>query len=397
MFLTREEEEMLGGEYGPAVAKSIELLVAVGKIFEAERLIPIESAHVSGVSYKNLGDAGLEFLEEQADLGAKVRVKTTLNPAGMDLDRWMDLGVPEDFAVKQMRVIKAFKNIGIEATCTCTPYLIGHVPRFGSQIAWAESSAIAYSNSVIGARTNRESGPTTIASAITGRTPLCGYRLDENRAPQKIVIVNAKLKTPFEYSALGYLVGEKVGSAVPYFKGIFHPDLESLKALGAALATSGGIALYHIEGITPETLKFDDEKLKGLDKIGVDEKDLREASIRLSSEVKDPIICLGCPHCSLKELKHYAKILKDKRLRRRLIAFTSRGVYDQAEKEGCIKDIEHAGGRVFRDTCMVVAPLKEMGWREISTNSFKAAHYASSMGIATYLSAAEHVLREASA
>lgn len=388
---------MLGGEYGPAVAKSIELLVAVGKIFEAERLIPIESAHVSGVSYKNLGDAGLEFLEEQADLGAKVRVKTTLNPAGMDLDRWMDLGVPEDFAVKQMRVIKAFKNIGIEATCTCTPYLIGHIPRFGSQIAWAESSAIAYSNSVIGARTNRESGPTTIASAVTGRTPLCGYRLDENRAPQKIVIVNAELKTPFEYSALGYLVGEKVGSAVPYFKGIFHPDLESLKALGAALATSGGIALYHIEGVTPEALKFDDETLKGLDKIGVDEKDLREASIRLSSEVKEPIICLGCPHCSLKELKHYAKLLRGRHLRRRLIAFTSRGVYDQAEKEGCIKDIEHAGGRVFRDTCMIVAPLKEMGWKEISTNSFKAAHYASSMGIATHLGAAEHVLREASA
>lgn len=386
---------MLEGEYGSAIAKSMELLVAVGKIFEAERLTPIESVHVSGVSYKNLGDAGLEFLEEQADLGAKVRVKTTLNPAGMDLDRWNDLRVPKDFAAKQMRVIKAFKNMGIEATCTCTPYLIGHVPRFGSQISWAESSAIAYSNSVIGARTNRESGPTTIASAITGRAPLCGYRLEENRVPQKIVAVDAKLETPFEYSALGYLVGEKLGSAVPYFKGITHPDIESLKALGAAAATSGGIALYHIEGVTPEALRFSDEVLKGLDKISVDEKDLREASIRLSSEVKDPIICLGCPHCSLKELKHYSKLLKGRRLRRRLIAFTSRGVYDQAEKDGCIKDIEYAGGGVFRDTCMVVAPLKEMGWKEISTNSFKAAHYASSMGIATNLGTAEHVLREA--
>ena len=388
---------MLDGEYGPAVAKSMELLVAVGKIFEAERLIPIESAHVSGVSYKNLGDAGLEFLEEQADMGARVRVNTTLNPAGMDLDLWMDLGVPEGFAVKQMRVIKAFKNMGIETTCTCTPYLVGHVPRFGSQIAWAESSAIAYSNSVIGARTNRESGPTTLASAITGRAPLCGYRLDENRAPQKIVVVNAKLRTPFKYSALGYLVGEKVGSAVPYFKGIFHPDLDSLKALGAALATSGGIALYHIGGVTPEAPRFGEEALKGLEKISVDEKDLREISRRLSSEVKDPIICLGCPHCSLKELKHYSKLIRGRHLRQRLIAFTSRGMYEEAKKEGYVKDIEYAGGRVFRDTCMVVAPLKEMGWKEISTNSFKAAHYASSMGISTHLDTAEHILREVSA
>ncbi|MGQ9679769.1 MAG: aconitase X catalytic domain-containing protein [Candidatus Bathyarchaeia archaeon] len=396
LFLTREEEKMLVGEHGPAVAKSMELLVAVGEIFEAEKLTLIESAHVSGVSYKNLGEAGLEYLEEQANLGPKVRVKTTLNPAGMDLENWMDMGVPKGFAVRQMRVINAFKSMGIEATCTCTPYLVGHTPRFGSQIAWAESSAIAYSNSVIGARTNRESGPTTLASAITGRAPLCQYRLDENRTPQIVVVVDAKLATPFDYSALGYLVGEKLGSTVPYFRGIRHPDLESLKALGAAAATSGGVALYHIEGVTPEALRFSEDVLKGLERIRVDEKELREASLRLSSDVEDPIICLGCPHCSLRELEHYAKLLKERRLRRRLMAFTSRGVYDQAERGGYVKDIERAGGRVFRDTCMVVAPLKEMGWREITTNSFKAAHYALGMGITTRLDSAEQVLRRVS-
>jgi len=174
---------MLDGEEGPAAAKSMELLVALGEVLGAERLVPVESVHISGVSYKNLGDAGLDFLEDQADLGARARVRATLNPAGMDLDRWRGMGVPEAFADGQLRVVHAFERMGVESTCTCTPYLVGHVPRPGSQIAWAESSAVAYSNSVLGARTNRESGPTTLASAVTGRAALYGCRLEENRLP----------------------------------------------------------------------------------------------------------------------------------------------------------------------------------------------------------------------
>ncbi len=386
---------MLGGEEGTAVAKSMELLVTLGEVFGALRLVPVESAHISGVSYKNLGEAGLEFLEEQAELGSRARVRATLNPAGMDLDRWREMGIPEVFAEKQHRVVQAFERMGVEPTCTCTPYLAGHVPQLGDQIAWAESSAVAYSNSVLGARTNRESGPSTLASAVTGRAPLYGYRLEENRLPGKVVEVEAELKTRLDYSALGYLTGRLLGTTVPYFKGIKRPDLESLKALGAACATSGGIALYHVEGVTPETSAISPEDLRNLEKVCVSGADLAEAASRLSSDVVDPVVCLGCPHCSLKEVREVAGLLKGFELGGRLRVFTSRGVYLEAERLGYIGIIERAGGRVFRDTCMVVAPLREMGWSELATNSYKAAHYASSMGFPTRLGTVPELVEEA--
>jgi len=385
---------MLDGEEGPAVAKSMDLLVTLGEVFGAERLVPVESAHISGVSYKNLGEAGLEWLEEQAELGARARIRATLNPAGMDLDRWREMGVPEAFADGQLRVIRAFERMGVELTCTCTPYLVGHVPRFGSQIAWAESSAIAYTNSVLGARTNRESGPTTLASAVTGRAALYGYRLEGNRLPGKVVEVEAELRTRLDYSALGYLTGRLLGTTVPYFRGIRVPDLESLKALGAACATSGGIALYHIERVTPEAGRMKGT-FDGLERVTVEGSDLIEEASRLTCEVGDPLVCLGCPHFSLREFEELARLLRGRELEGRLWVFTSRGVHREAERQGYVSVIEGAGGRVFRDTCMVVAPLREMGWREVATNSFKCAHYLSSMGLATRLGTAAELVEAA--
>lgn len=394
MYLTREEERMLAGERGPGVSKAMELLVALGEIFGAERLIPVESAHVSGVSYKNLGEAGLEWLEEQAGLGAKTVIRTTLNPAGMDMARWREMGVPEDFAEGQRRVIAAFEAMGVEPTCTCTPYLVGSVPRPGSQVAWAESSAICYANSVLGARTNRESGPTSLASAVTGLAPLYEYRLDENRVPGKLVEVEARLADPLDYSALGFVAGKILGSTVPYFRGLEKPSLESLKTLGAACATSGGIALWHGEGVTPEAEKMKPH-LVGLEKVTVEDRDLEEAEEKLTCEVSDPVTCIGCPHCSLKEVSEVARLVKGKGLWRRLWVFTSRGVHAQAEKEGYVSQIEEAGGRVYVDTCMVVAPLKEMGWREVALNSFKGAQYCANMGLRTKVSSAKQLVKEA--
>ncbi|MFQ6053277.1 MAG: aconitase X catalytic domain-containing protein [Candidatus Bathyarchaeia archaeon] len=395
MYLTREEERILAGEEGPAKAKQLELLVTLGEVFGAERLVPVESAHISGVSYRNLSDPGLEWLEEQADLHARAVVKASLNPAGMDLDRWREMGVPDAFAEKQLRVVHAFERMGVEPTCTCTPYLVGNVPRFGSQIAWAESSAVAYSNSVLGARTNRESGPTTLASAVTGRAALYGYRLEENRLPGKIVEVDAELTSRLDYSALGYLTGKLLGTTVPYFKGIKHLDLESLKALGAACATSGGVALYHIEGVTPEAAGLLGGGLRGIERVTVEEGDLAEAASHLSRQVDDPVVCLGCPHCSLKEIREVAGRLRGRRLRRRLWMFTSRVVHREADRRGYVGVIEGAGGRVFRDTCMVVAPLREMGWSEVATNSFKCAQYLSNMGLPVQLGTASKLVEEA--
>ncbi len=391
MHLTNDQERMLDGEEGPAAAKLLELLVTLGEVFEAERLVPVESAHISGVSYKNLGEAGLEWLQEQADLGARARIRATLNPAGMDMDLWREMGVPEEFAKGQRKVIEVFERMGVEPTCTCTPYLIGHVPKFGSQIAWAESSAVCFSNSVLGARTNRESGPTTLASAVTGLAALYGYRLDENRRPGIVVDVEAELRTTMDYSALGYVIGKKLGKTVPYFRGLGRPSLESMKALGAACATSGGIALWHGEGVTPEAGQMKDF-LDGLERLSVGDADLAEEVARLTRPLRDPVIVLGCPHSSLAELADIATLVEGRDMGGKLWVFTSRGVYEEAGEAGYIGVIENAGGRVFRDTCMVVAPVKEMGWDEVATNSFKAGHYMASMGLETRIATIRELL-----
>jgi len=395
MYLTPEQERMMGGERGDAVRKSMELLVALGDVFGASGLVSVESAHISGVSYANLGDAGTEWLEEQAAMGARCRVRATLNPAGMDMDRWREMNVSEDFAAGQRRIIDAFTRMRVEPTCTCTPYLIGHVPRRGAQIAWAESNAICYSNSVLGARTNRESGPTTLASAVTGLTPLYGFRLDENRAPTLKVEVEARLRTRLDYSALGYVAGRLVGSGVPYFRGLGRPDVESMKTLGAASATSGGVALWHGEGVTPEA-EWALGHMDGVEKVTVERRDLEEARDKLSCDADEPTYCVGCPHCSLKELGEVARCSKGKNLGGRLMVFTSRGVYTQGVEAGYVKAIEAAGGRVIRDTCMVVAPLHEMGWRGVATNSFKGAHYSVSHGFPTMIAEVNELVEAAS-
>ena len=203
MHLTKEEERMLSGEEGYAVRKSMEILITLGDIYGAEGLITVGSVQVAGVSYHNLGDAGLEFLNELAKDG-RVKVLTTLNPAGMDLENWRRLGISEEFAKKQNLVIAAFEKMGILVSCTCAPYLIGNLPRYGEHIAWSESSAVTFANSIIGAKTNREGGPSALAAAFVGKTPCYGLHLNENRTPDLRVHVNASLAKFSDWGALGY-------------------------------------------------------------------------------------------------------------------------------------------------------------------------------------------------
>src|SRR4030066_1971334 len=190
MQLTIEETEKLNGVQGWATQKAMQILVAIGDIYGAERMIQVTSVQIAGVSYDNLGKAGLQFLSEMADGGGNVRVLTTLNPAGMDIENWRNLGIPPDFAEKQLIVLEAFSRMGVITTCSCTPYLTGNLPKFGEHIAWSESSAVCYANSVIGARTNREGGPSALASALTGLTPEYGFHLSENRLPTLSIQVN---------------------------------------------------------------------------------------------------------------------------------------------------------------------------------------------------------------
>ncbi|HSJ53413.1 MAG TPA: aconitase X, partial [Anaerolineae bacterium] len=203
MNLNSEEQDMLSGRQGPATRKAMQILLALGTIYGAERMVPVTSVQVAGVSYDNLGEAGLRFLSDMAAGGAKARVRTTLNPAGMDVENWPALGIRPEFAERQVQVIDAFARMGIEPTCTCAPYLVGNLPGPGEHIAWAESSAVCYANSVLGARTNREGGPSALAAALTGRTPEYGCHLDENRSPGLTVQVEARLQGSSDFGALG--------------------------------------------------------------------------------------------------------------------------------------------------------------------------------------------------
>ena len=354
------------------MGRMFRLLVRLGEIYNADKMIPVSSAQVAGVSYKSIGDPGMEFLEDYAAKNAKVKIVTFLNPAGMDIEDWKELGIPPGFAEKQLRIMNAFKKMGIVVSATCTPYLAGNLPRFREHIAWSESSAIAFSNSVIGARTNREGGPSALAAALCGVTPNYGLHLDKNRKPEVLVQVNAKLEDNADFGALGYIVGKKAKNRIPYFKGIQNADTDQLKALGAAMAASGAVALYHVEDMTPEAHLMESA---GLERLSVDEKDLDEAFAKLSTGKEPDVVIFGCPHSSLKEIMTISQKLEGKKLKKPLWVCTSRMVKEAANRMGFTQIIEAAGGKVVADTCMVVAPIEDMGYKTTGVNSGKAANY----------------------
>jgi len=374
MELTKEEEEMFVGEKGDGVQKAMEIVVALGKIYNAEKLVMVNSVQVSGVSYKNLGDAGIEFLEEWARKGGRVSVRTTLNPAGMDLENWKRLGFKEDFAQKQLKVIDAFKKMGITPICSCTPYLIGNLPKFGEHIAWGESSAVAFANSVIGARSNREGGPSALAAAIIGRTACYGFHLNENRKADFVFNVNCEVKDFSDFGALGNIIGRTVKNKVPYIIGIKNYNQDDLKVLGASMAASGAVALFHIENITPEARTKNMIK-DSAEKIKIDSLD--DGYNSLNSNVNEiDFVSIGCPHASVDELKRIAELVKDKKLKAELWVTTSK--YTSEKAKDYVKIIEQSGGKVLNDTCLVVAPVEDFGFKNLATNSGKAAFYAPS-------------------
>jgi hypothetical protein len=371
MKLTDEEQKMFDGERGDAPRESMEILVALGKIYGAEKMIPVTSVQVSGVSYKTIGQAGLEYLSGLAAKGAKTKVPTFLNPAGMDREQWKEMRVPADFAEKQIAVLDAYAKMGIMKTCTCAPYLIGLRPKKGERIAWAESSAVAFANSVLGARTNREGGPSALAAAICGVTPCYGLHLDENRVAGMVVDVSGcGLRGVADFGALGSAVGKIVKTKYPAFKGIKSASEEQLKVLGASMAATGSVPLFFIEGITPEW------------NVAADAEDVTLTDAKLKAErklidtgLKPDLVTIGCPHASLKEIKEVAELVAKRKPTCEFWVCTSRKLKEEADRLGYGRTISAAGGRVVADTCMVVCPLERMGYSVTGTNSGKAAAY----------------------
>jgi predicted aconitase len=368
MYLDPEEEKILAGEKGETRQKMLELLIALGKVFGAERLVRIRSAQISGASYKTIGEYGLAWL---SSLDARAVVPAVLNPIGMPRGRWQEMGIEPAFAARQQAVIAAYERLGVILECTCTPYYL-HETSFGDHLAWSESSAVSYANSVIGARTNREGGPGALAAALVGKTPCYGLHLDKNRKPEVIIQVTSDEKEwgIARYGALGYLIGKLVGNKIPYFRGI-TPNPDQLKALGAAMAATGAVALYHVDDITPEAKK-NQFKISGLEVIRIEPAD----TDRLFSDISVDAVAVGCPHCSPAELIEIARLLKGKKVTKPLYIFAAQGVIESNRKT--VNAIEKSGARVYADTCMVVSPVMER-YPAIMVNSGKALAYVPDM------------------
>ena len=374
MQLDRYDQALLDGEYGETKQKMMEILVSLGKIYDAERLIEVKNVQVSGASFKTIGDAGLEWLNS---LSGKAVVPSFLNPIGMPREGWESLGISPEFGKKQLEVNAAYTKLGIRPTCSCTPYYFTLIER-GDHLAWSESSAVVYANSVLGARTNREGGPSALASALTGKTPEYGLHIVKNRLPE----IEFRLAEPevtrnwtqAEYGALGIIAGAISGNRIPLFRGI-RPKADMLKSMGAAMAASGAVALFHVEDITPEA-RFpffkkhfaEDER----EVITIETEEIKE----FFSDLEPEAVAVGCPHLSRDELQELADMLDGRTVKMPFYVFAAAEM-----KSSCadaVAKIQKSGARVIQDTCMVVSPLFEKRGC-VMTNSGKAFTYLPGM------------------
>ncbi len=381
MFLTKYQERMLDGEMGVAISKCMELIVKIGELNNADKLIPIKSAQIAGVSYYTVGESIFSFLDIFSNEGVKVKVPSWLNPAGMDLLKWKDMGITKKFANKQKKIIQYYLDMGIEQTLTCTPYLIGNEPAFGDHLSWSESSAVSIANGFYGAKTNREGAPLALASAVLGLTSDYGLHKDENRVPKIMIDVQTDIKHFSDYSALGYWYGKNYHGHIPFFKGLDNSSVDQIKMLGAAMAASGSVAHFHVENQTPES-KFVDLKSVN-EKIVFSEEDKRK-TYSIFHQIKENVdlVAIGCPHTSAEDLDIIYSYIKDKSLRPNIEfwVFSSRKKLETEVSEKMIQKLESKGIKIFTDTCMVVSPIVREKYKNIITNSAKAAFYLTRKG-----------------
>jgi predicted aconitase len=387
LALTEEETAMLDGGRGPGTAMAMRMVVALAGVLGAERLIPVTNAHIDSCLYH--GQAGLDFAQRLASLGAAVAVPTTLNVSSLDLMHPGLVRLPPADAVPARALMDAYRALGARPTWTCAPYQSTERPALGEDIAWAESNAIVFANSVLGARTERYGDFIDICAAVTGRVPRAGLHLDQHRVPTLELDCSAlsgsMLGEEAVWAALGEVVGRRSGSGVPLLTGIDPAvvDEDRLKALGATAASSGGVALFHVAGVTPEAVAAaGDPAWSGLPAVAVTGAMLRAARDELTAA--DPAapldaVALGTPHFSVREFGKLAAALKDRP------AFhpgctvwinTSREVLAQAREAGLVQPAEERGARVVVDTCTYITPILGPEERTVMTPSGKWAWYA---------------------
>ncbi len=386
MKLNSRDEQMLAGDDGPATAMAMRILVQLGEIQDAETLMDITQAHVDGCIYE--GEANLEFALRLARLGGKVCVPTSLNATSLDLHNWQSWKVDPAFASKAQQLAQAYLDMGATPTWTCAPYQTSARPTFGQQIAWAESNAVVFVNSVVGARTNRYGDFTDICAALTGRVPYLGLHLTENRRAQILFELPPELppgllEDDAFYPVLGYYIGRRAAEYIPAISGL--PSVvseDNLKALGAGAASSGGVALFHCIGLTPEApdLATACQGQPWLEVIKISLAELIQVREELSNtpdSTRLDAVILGSPHFSLAECLQLDRLLDGQQVHPDVLFMvtTNRLVKASLRAKGVLPKLEKAGVKLAEDTCILLSPMLGPEVKTMMTNSAKYAYY----------------------
>jgi len=398
MKLTEREKEILQGKQGRGFQKCMEILLAVGECYGAERMVPVTSVHIAG-NYPVMMDEGIEWLEELAQGGARMTVFTTKNPEMFDFEQAGEMGVPEKYQEKQKRIDNVLRTLGVTLTYTCHHYLAGNVPKFGDHIAWASSGSQVYANSVIGARSNRDGDHVAIAAGVAGVIPEWGLHLEANRKGQVLVSTGNLDISGFnhaDFQAMGWQIGKKVGSKTPVFIDL-PPDAvsQNIKAILYSLTVTGAVGLVHFVGITPEAPTVEvacGKDMTSLERISVTKEDVDRAyrEISSASEEKVDLVIFGCPQCSIQEIGEIAELVDGKKIHAKteLWICTSNWVKTLCKRMGYWEKIEAAGGRIVADVGAADGPhlyLKERGVRVVAINSARGSYYCHNLfGMGTW-------------
>jgi len=379
--LTKEEEAALDGKHGETLALAYRVLVAIGEATESEKLIPIEWAHLSGVNYNTIGDAGEQFLSHLSK-DTKFKVKTTVNPMGLDFDTISKYELNEQFIQKQQSIKDSYEKMGAIPSFSCIPYEIFELPKKGTHVSFAESNAAIYANSVSGLKTNKEGAFSALASAITGKSPCSDLRDDKNRKPNVTIQMKIKNKDELTYGMLGYFAGKVAGNSVA-ISGTTNLDKRSCKSLCAGMGTSGRCGMFTLEEGEGEKIDFDD-------------KEMQNVRDELNTSESGDVITLGSPQLGLEEISDLAVMLHGKSFRKRCMIFCPRAIKKQITDLGYAKEIERAGGEFLYDCCICLTPLiNKDNVDSVITNSVKGAYYLrTSNGVDVNLKSLSQIVRE---
>lgn len=403
MKLNDEEKAMLAGELGVVVKTAIEHQIKVGTFFHAEDFVPVTQAHVMADT-ESLGQAGVVWLERLADARAgRVRIPTITDPRGTDFEKSTLLGQADWMLELERRAIDAFVRLGVSMTDTCINYQTVLAATRGEHVAFGDTGVVVYSNSVGGARSNFEGGPSALSAGLTGRTPRYGYHLDAQRQATLRLRADWTPTSLNDWGALGGIVGRLAGNywQVPVLEGLERaPTSDELKHFGAAMASFGSTAMFHLVGITPEAQRLADvggDRLPIAHRIG--ESDIRALQRSYAVESSIDVVVFSAPQLSIYELRSLALMCEGKRFKKPLLAVTSPQVKPDCDRFGYTRTIEEAGGTVLSGMCFYQSYAREMseakGWKRLATNSAKLVNILGGYGYVPMLASMEACVESA--